>query len=141
MNPTNELTGVLVLVHPGLPQDPANRQGQVGMITGADLENDDVFVSFGQSQQALYSTDALLVFKPTEALYNILENDTGTVSKENLKTLFQLNLLQQFGFAPGVRQAMTMVKGNHILRDLSMDTLSNQLKNQLKQRFNTSLFR
>jgi hypothetical protein len=68
MKPTDELTGTSVLVHPDFDDDPAQQQGQVGMITGADLENDDVYVSFGKGENARYSTNALLVFKPANVI-------------------------------------------------------------------------
>jgi hypothetical protein len=141
MKPSNELTGTLVLVHPELTEDPAMRQGQIGIITGADLENDDVFVSFGKGERALYSTDALLVFKPTEEVYNLLMNDARKASQEDFKTLFQVNLMQQHGISGLVRKAMDLVSGNKVVRDFSMDTLENQLQNQLKQNYDQSLFR
>lgn len=141
MKPTDELTGTLVLVHPELPDDPAKRQGQVGIITGADLENDDVFVSFGKGEQALYSTDALLVFKPATVIYDLLMNDARKANQEDFKALFQVNLMQQHGLSPLVRKAMDLVKDNKVVREFSMDTLENQLEVQLKQHHDQSLFR
>jgi hypothetical protein len=141
MKPSDELTGTLVLVHPELSDDPASRQGQIGIITGADLENDDVFVSFGKGEQALYSTDALLVFKPAEDIYNLLMNDARKASQADFKALFQVNLMQQHGLTPLVRKAMDFVKDNKVVREFSMDTLENQLEMQLKQRHDQSFFR
>jgi hypothetical protein len=141
MKPTDELTGTLVLVHPELTDDPAKRQGQIGIITGADLENDDVFVSFGKGEQALYSTDALLVFKPASSIYDLLMNDARKASQEDFKALFQVNLMQQHGLTPLVRKAMDFVKDNKVVREFSMDTLQNQLQAQLKQHHDQSLFR
>src|SRR4051812_11804232 len=106
MKPTDELTGMLVLVHPELSEDPANKQGQVGMISGAQLENDDVFVSFGKGEQALYSTDALLVFKRENDLYTIIMTKGKDAGPDVFKKLFQVNLMQQHGITPLVRKAM-----------------------------------
>jgi len=141
MKPTDELTGTLVLVHPELTDDPAGRQGQIGIITGADLENDDVFVSFGKGEQALYSTDALLVFKQPDVIYDLLMNDARKASQADFKALFQVNLMQQHGLTPLVRKAMEFVKDNKVVREFSMDTLENQLEMQLKQNNDQSLFR
>jgi hypothetical protein len=141
MNPTNELTGMQVLVHPELSDDPAMRQGQVGIITGVDLENDDVFVNFGKGEQALYSMNALLVFKPSEEIYKLLMDEARKASQKDYKALFDVNLLQQFGFMPSVRKAMNDVRNNKVVRDFAMDTLENQLQNQLTQRYNSAVFR
>lgn len=141
MKPTDELTGMLVLVHPELTQDPANNQGKIGIITGAELEQDDVYVSFGKGEQALYSTDALLVFKPEKDLYTTIMTDAREAGQEVFKTLFQINLMQQHGTTSVMKKAMEMVADNKILRDLSMDTLENRLANQLQQQQDQSFSR
>jgi hypothetical protein len=141
MKPTNELTGMLVLVHPELSDDPANKQGQVGIITGAELQEDNVYVSFGKGEQALYSTDALLVFKPENDLYTTIMTKGKDAGPDVFKKLFQVNLMQQHGITPLVMKAMKLVSDDKVLRDFSMDTLENQLENQLAQRHNQALFR
>ena len=127
MKPTDELTGTSVLVHPDFDEDPAQKQGQVGMITGTDLENDDIYVSFGKGENARYSTNALLVFKPTDVIYELLMNDARKASQADFKALFQVNIMQQQGLTPLVRKAMDFVKDNKVVREFSMDTLENQL--------------
>jgi hypothetical protein len=127
MKPTDELTGTSVLVHPDFDDDPAQRQGQVGMITGADLDTDDIYVSFGKGENARYSTNALLVFKPADVIYDLLMNDARKASQSDFKALFQVNLMQQHGLTPLVRKAMDFVKDNKVVREFSMDTLENQL--------------
>ena len=67
----DDLQGLPVLVHPELSFDPAGKQNQVGVISKADLMNDDVFVSF-DGKLALYSTDALLVLLPPEEIHRKL---------------------------------------------------------------------
>ncbi|TSJ44397.1 hypothetical protein FO440_09520 [Mucilaginibacter corticis] len=128
MKPTDELTGTSVLVHPELTDDPAQKQGQVGMITGADLETDDVYVSFGRGENARYSTNALLVFKPADKIYELLMNDARQANYDDFKALFQVNLMQQHGLTPLVRKAMEFVKDNKIVREFAMDTIESQLK-------------
>ena len=128
MKPTDELTGTSVLVHPDLDDDPARKQGQVGIITGANVDTDDVYVSFGKGENARYSTNALLVFKPAEAIYELLMNDARKANYDDFKALFQINLMQQHGQTPMVRKAMELVKDNKVVREFSMDTLENQLQ-------------
>jgi hypothetical protein len=135
IKPTYELAGTLALVHPDLPNDPAGRQGQVGMITGTDLEKDDVFVSFGRGEQALYSGDALLVLRPAETIYTTLMTRGIKTGYENFKTLFQINLLQQHGGPDSVKKAMALAVGNSALRDHSMETLEDRLNHQQSRGF------
>ncbi|SDE83958.1 hypothetical protein SAMN05216464_1102 [Mucilaginibacter pineti] len=128
MKPTDELTGTSVLVHPDFDDDPAQKQGQVGMITGAKLETDDIYVSFGKGENARYSTNALLVFKPADVIYELLMNEARKANYDDFKALFQVNLMQQHGLTPLVRKAMEFVKDNKVVREFAMDTLENQLE-------------
>lgn len=127
MKPTDELTGTPVLVHPEFDNDPAQKQGQVGMITGADLDNDEIYVSFGKGGNARYSTNALLVFKPANVIYELLMNDARKANYDDFKALFQVNLMQQHGINSVLRNAMEITKDNKVVREFSMDTLENQL--------------
>ena len=63
LNPEEELIGQPVLVHPELTKDPAGKSGQVGIITGTELENDNIYVGFGRKGKGLYGTDALADLK------------------------------------------------------------------------------
>ena len=62
MNKHDELTGTFVLVHPQLLTDPAEKKNQIGIIASAEIENDNVIVSFGNEGQALFSADAACWF-------------------------------------------------------------------------------
>jgi hypothetical protein len=137
----NELKGTSVLVHPEFDDDPAQQQGKVGMIVTSDLDNDDFYVSFGGDKFGRYSSQALLVFKPTEHINDLLENDARKASEDDFKMLCQVNMMQHLGMTPLVRKAMDLVRDNKVVRDFSMDTLWNQIDYQLKQHYNQSLFR
>ena len=82
----DSLNGTVVLVHPGLARDPVNRQNHIGMVSHADLLNDDVFVSFDEIQ-GLYSTDALLVFMPQEEIHQQLADMAYETPFAELKAL------------------------------------------------------
>ncbi|WP_345948995.1 hypothetical protein ABDD95_19295 [Mucilaginibacter sp. PAMB04274] len=123
----DELTGTLVLVHPQLPSDPAKKQGQIGIITSADLGRDDVFVSFGKGEQALYATDALMVLKNPDRLYRDLIANFKELEKNDFKMLFQINLLQQHGNSKQVKTAMELALGNDIVLKHAMNTLDDHL--------------
>jgi len=127
MKQTDDLTGTYVLVHPELTFDPAFKQNQVGLVTGADLANDDVFVSFGKDGQARYSTDALLTLKPANDLYADVMAGYKEMGTTDYKTLLQITLLQQHGSLKDARAAIELAKDNPFVRDFSMETLENQL--------------
>jgi hypothetical protein len=128
MKPTDELTGGLVLVHPEFGNDPAKRQGQIGIITGADLDHDDIYVSFGKGEHARYRTNALLVFKSADQIYDLLMNDARKANYDDFKALFQVNLMQQHGTTGMIRKAMELVKDNKVVRDFGMETMEQQFR-------------
>lgn len=127
MNPTEELRGTLALVHHELTDDPAKRQGQIGLITDIDIEQDNVFVSFEKGHQALYSTDALLVLRNHRDVYRDLMSNATKMDSTDFKALFQLNLLQQSGSQKDLRSAMEIAQGNEKIRAYSMSSLQDKL--------------
>ena len=133
MNRTDDLTGMLVLVHPDLKDDPALKQNQIGMITHADLENDNIIVSFGKGEQALYSTDALLILKPANDIYRDLMSNNKELDKADFKALFQINLLQEYGTSGQNKSAIELAMKNETLRSYSMVTLEDSLKAEPSQ--------
>src|SRR6185437_8783453 len=96
MQTSDELIGTLVLVHPKLSNDPAVKTGQVGIITGADLPNDNIFVGFGRSGQGVYGSDALLLLKPAEQLKELLQQHKPDLNANDYGTLYQIALLKEF---------------------------------------------
>jgi len=128
MNRTDDLTGTLVLVHPDLQDDPANRQNHIGMITHADIANDNFIVSFGKGEQALYSSDALLILKPANDIYRDLLSHQKELEKADFKALFQISLLQEHGTSGQNKSAIMLAMQNDILRSYSMFTLEDALK-------------
>lgn len=50
----DDLTGTLVLVNPDLKEAPVKRQGQTGMLLYENTEKDDMYVTLGKGEQALY---------------------------------------------------------------------------------------
>ncbi|WP_183580298.1 hypothetical protein HDF18_13200 [Mucilaginibacter sp. X5P1] len=133
MNRTDDLTGSLVLVHPDLQDDPAKKQNQIGIITHADIENDNVIVSFGKGEQALYSTDALLTLKSANDIYRDLLNNNKDLDKSDFKALFQISLLQEYGTSGQNKSAIELAMKNDTLRNYSMVTLEDSLKANLSQ--------
>jgi len=126
MNPSEEMKGTLALVHE-MTDDPANRQGQIGMITDIDLEQDDVFVSFEKGNQAKYSMAALLVLRNHQDVYRDMMSNTMKMDSQDFKQLFRLNLLQTSSSRSDVRSAIEIAQGNEKIRAYSMSSLQDKL--------------
>ncbi|HEY4196249.1 MAG TPA: hypothetical protein VGM63_11985 [Mucilaginibacter sp.] len=125
-NIADELMGQYVLVHPELNGDPANKAGQVGVITGVDLENDNVYVGFGKNGQGLYGTDALLILRHHSRIKDVLQ--VVELNVNDHKALFQLALLQELRQSPAnTKTAMSLAMQSETVRKHSMQSIENFL--------------
>lgn len=131
-----ELTGHLVMVHPNLKNDPVHRQGQVGIITSTDLAKDEVYVGFGNSPLGLYSTDALLVLKSHNVIYEDILTHIKEMDTPDFKTLMEITILQERNSVNYLRDAMELAATNE--KTLAYSTLSLQEKLGLAQVENLS---
>jgi hypothetical protein len=124
----DELIGQLVLVHPELTKDPAGKSGQVGIITGTDMDRDNVFVGFGRNGQGLYGTDALLLLKPAEQVKRNLQEHRAELSLEDNKALFQISLLQELHpSTANMKTAMSLALKSETVRGLAMRSVEDAL--------------
>jgi hypothetical protein len=123
----DDLTGTLVAVHPDTGFDPAKKQGMVGIVTSADLETDDFYVSFGKGEQARYPSGALLVLKESSQIYKDLLTKYKHLDHQDFKDLFEINLLQQNGNTQAIKQAMVMALKTEKLLEFGMMTLQDKL--------------
>ncbi|PAW95093.1 hypothetical protein CKK33_16960 [Mucilaginibacter sp. MD40] len=127
MNQTDDLTGTLVLVHPELPEDPVNKQGQMAMIIFAEPEKDDIYVTFGKNERALYGSDALLVFKKPNDIYKEMMTNTKDIAIPDLKALYRIGNLLENGTSKGAREAMQLAVENPGILNKAMETLQSKL--------------
>jgi hypothetical protein len=131
---TDDLKGTPVLVHPELSYDPAGKQNQVGIISKADLMNDDVFVSFN-GELALYPTEALFVLLPNEEIHQNLADIAYETPFAELKPLTQIDLFLRYGSPGKELTAMHLARDNPAIRPLCLDTLQNQLIKSIDQNY------
>ncbi|PWS32674.1 hypothetical protein [Pedobacter paludis] len=89
-----QLTGTIVAVHPELTTDPVSRQGQIGMVVAADLKNDTISVGFGSPELGHYSSDALLVLKEKNQLYQDALLGHKELGPEVFKQMLFVNMIQ-----------------------------------------------
>jgi hypothetical protein len=127
--PNNEeLIGTMVLIHPQLPNDPADKAGKVGIITGADLDRDNIFVSFGRAGQGVYGSDAVLVLRPAEQLKDTLEKHKADLKVDDYGTLYQMALLKEFRITvANIKTAMSLAMRNETVLGYGMQSLEDKL--------------
>jgi len=133
MNDAEDLTGTLVLVNPDLKDDPVNKQGQAGMLLYANTEKDDIYVTFGKGEQALYSSDALLVFKQPSDIYRQLMSESKEMSIPDFKALMRINMLLDHSRSKNMKEAMQLVAENPSVISRAMVSLQEKLGLEVSQ--------
>lgn len=121
-----QLLGTYAQVHP-LLNDPAGKQGQIGMITDIDIEGDNVYISFEKGQQALYSSNALFVLKKSDEISTNAISNVQKLSKEDFKTLLEISLKAQSIFPVNHKTALEMSTTNNAVRAHSQNLLQDKL--------------
>jgi hypothetical protein len=133
MNKNDELTGTFVLVNPQLTNDPAGMQNKIGVITSAEVENDNVFVSFGKDGQALYSANALLVLRRHDSIHFDAIRGATKMDVQDFKDLLRVSIFANSPFMKDRREAMEMARDSRTVLEYSMISLEEDLG--LKQEF------
>ena len=136
MNKHDELSGTLVLVHPQLLTDPAEKKNQIGIIASAEIENDNVIVSFGNEGQALFSADALLVLKKPGSIHFDTMQDHLKMNAQDFKDLLRVGMLANSNLTKDHRQAIEISRDNPAVLEYSMASLEEELG--LKQDYSVS---
>jgi hypothetical protein len=101
-----------VLVNPGLIDDPAQKQGKIGVITAAILNTDDFYVGFDDKQVGLYSADALLLLKQPENIYEYLRDQALSLSTDDFRDLKNVALLLDHGTTKHQQTALKLLQKN-----------------------------
>ena len=127
MNKHDELAGLFVLVHPNLAYGTADKRNQIGIIASAELENDNVMVSFGKDGQALFSADAPLVLKKPNEIHFEAVKDATKMEVSDFKQTLEVSLLASSPLMKDRRQAVELSRDNPNVREYSMNSLENEL--------------
>lgn len=136
----HELTGKMVVVHPGMNYDPLGQQGKIGLITNIIDENDTAFVRFSLHQFGVYSADALLALRPQQELLANLRSGIDSMKKSDILEMLNIYLLQASGRSEDIRDAITLALLNETLSDLALvpvkDWIGQGLENNKFQSLN-----
>lgn len=127
MNKHDELSGTFVLVHPDLVYDPEDKKNRIGIIASAELENDNVMVSFGKEGQSLFSADALLVLRRHNDISFDALRDHHDISADDFKDILKISLLANSSLTKDLRQAIEIARENRTALEYSMASLEEEL--------------
>jgi hypothetical protein len=127
MDKYNELLGMVVLVHPNLLNDPAGRKNQIGVITSAVLEHDNITVCFRENVQALFSTDALLVLRDPDDIAIDALNDFTLLPFEDYGDIMNIIMLANSPSMESRRAAVELSRGNPVAMEYAMHPLNDEL--------------
>lgn len=123
----NEQSGTYAMVNPLIDNDPAKRHGEIGLIVDANLERDDIYVSFGRDKVGLYSTNALLVLNKHEQISQNAMDKRFEISGADFKKLMEISLLTQTGRPEQMKAALDMAGSNETLLKNSTSSLQDRL--------------
>lgn len=128
----NELHGTLVLVHPGLENDPAGQQGKVGILTYVD-SNDEIYVSFANKVEGHYSPNALLQLKDRSELFPGLMTDASLLDLNDFKDLYKISLLQDTGRSTDIWRALEIAGNNPAIWSKCLVPVENSIPLKMEQ--------
>lgn len=125
-----DLSGVTVMVHPDLAQDPTEKQGEIGIITVASLADDLVRVRFNDDRRGLYSMDAVLILKPSEQIYQLIKDMIMVLAPATFKDLKNIALLLDYGTPQQQLKAMQIAQKNPDVVSIALVSLEESLGNK-----------
>jgi hypothetical protein len=127
MNNHDDLRGTFVLVHPELLNDPAEKKNQVGVISSADLYNDNIVVSFSDGSESLFSTDALLVMGDTEEIRRYADYDVDLLPREDYFDIMEVCITAETEDLGGQKAAIQLASKNPMALEYAMLALNHEL--------------
>ena len=130
----DKLRGVVALVHPDLECDPLNKRNQIGVISEADIDLDNIYVDF-VDKVGLFSADALLVLLPPEDIHQNLADMAYEASFPDLKALTQIDLYLRYGDVNARFKAMAIARDNPAIQPLCLETLNNQISRDIPNQY------
>ncbi|HEK22084.1 MAG TPA: hypothetical protein ENO28_16700 [Bacteroidetes bacterium] len=123
----NVPNGTYTMVNPQVLNDPDNRQGKIGMIVDSNIENDDIWVSFGKSEVGLYSTNALMVLQKPDLISQNAMDKRFEISGADFKQLMEISLLQADRRPENAKTALDMARSSEAVMRNSLMTLQDKL--------------
>ena len=130
----DKLRGLVALVHPDLECDPLNKRNQIGVISEADIDLDNIYVDF-VDKVGLFSADALLVLLPPADIHQNLADMAYEASFPDLKSLTQIDLYLRYGDVNARFKALSIARDNPAIQPLCVETLNNQISRDIPNQY------
>lgn len=130
----DKLRGVVALVHPDLECDPLNKRNQIGVISEADIDLDNIYVDF-VDKVGLFSADGLLVLLPPDVIHQNLADMAYEAAFPDLKALTKIDLFLRYGDVNARFKAMTIARDNPAIQPLCLETLNNQISRDIPNQY------
>lgn len=130
----DKLRGVVALVHPDLECDPLNKRNQIGVISEADIDLDNIYVDF-VDKIGLFSTDALLVLLPPDDIHQNLADMAYEAAFPDLKALTQIDLFLRYGDVNSRFKAMAIARDNPAIQPLCVEILNKQISRDIPNQY------
>lgn len=127
METQSELARKLVLVHPKLAFDPAQRKNQIGWIAQPDIENDNFLVCFSDKGLDRFSADALLVLKDAAEIKKYADWDASLLFYEDYQDLLQVIWWAEIPDNQPQWLAIELARKNPMVFEYSMTSLKDNL--------------
>lgn len=129
MNNEN-LIGTLALVHPEFKNDPARKQGQVGVITYVGKDDHKIYMSFPGRGECVYDGEVIMRLKDKNAVLEALVNEGDHMDVNDFKDLYKVTILQDRGTSTGLLSALEIARDNPKIWDKTLESawLSQNLK-------------
>ena len=121
---SKDLIGTLALVHPGLANDLARKQGQVGVITYVGKENHDIYLSFPGGGEGIYNSDTVLRLRDKNAVLDALVNEGDQMNLEDFKNLYKVTMLQDRNTSSALLSALEIARDNPGIWNKTLDNAS-----------------
>ncbi|SEO10402.1 hypothetical protein SAMN05192574_105316 [Mucilaginibacter gossypiicola] len=119
----NELLGTLALVRPDMENDPAKKQGSIGVITYVDHPEELVYISFKGGEEGRYPAADLFRLKDRDKLFPNLMKNALQLDVKDFKDLYKISNLQDLGRGEDLWQALEIARDNPNIWEGGLETL------------------
>lgn len=130
-----DLIGTLALVHPDLANDPARKQGEVGVITYVGKENHEIYMSFPGNGEGIYNGNALLRLQDKNKILETLVNEGDNMELDDFKALYKITMLQDRNTSTGILSALEIARDNPNIWSKTLENASTTQNLRLENAF------
>ncbi|WPU99110.1 hypothetical protein SNE26_24155 [Mucilaginibacter sp. cycad4] len=125
------ITGSLVLVNPKVSNDPAGKQGQVGVLTYARAV-DENYVKFPNGAESVYGQKDLMMLKEKEEILQELNKNGLSMPLPDFKAMYKIMMRQDMGTPSDLFSALEIARDHPGIWNKALDTVNRTEKIELE---------